>query len=71
MKVMKTDKTTEKKVIITLRVSEEQNEYLQRVGEIIEAQTGQNADRTWVIKQLMKFGQDAFEAKYGIKTKKK
>ena len=59
-----------KDIIITIRIDADQNEYLAKLAQIVEEQTGHEANRTWVILQLMKHGKDSFEQRYGITAKK-
>jgi hypothetical protein len=60
-----------KDIIVTIRIDSDQNEYLAKLAELVEDQTGHEANRTWVILQLMKHGKESFEQRYGITTKKK
>ena len=60
-----------KDIIVTIRIDVDQNEYLAKLAQIVEEQTGHAANRTWVILQLMKHGKESFEQRYGITSKKK
>jgi hypothetical protein len=57
--------------IISLRVSNELDDYLKKVSSIISESTGLPVDKTWLMKELMKEGQNGLEKRYGIKSKKR
>ncbi len=50
----------------SIRLTDEQEDYFQKIRKFLIQKTGEPISRTWIIKKMMAYGQAEFHREFGI-----